>query len=191
MVSITSLVLLAASSIASAASVPLEARAAAFDSKMVYAYGATPDAGIGGVRLTYGDGTAFVGNRPPSNVSVASNITFSWDSSSGPIGISPNSSNVTFGQSQYFYINPNGSAFDSVQISDSAPSDSYTDTGFVFYGNWLFWKSDAGKLESKFYATPSDENGVWTLKWNAGSSDDGTSVPISLRTIAPSENKRV
>lgn len=55
MVSFTTIVLLATSSIASAAS--LQSRASsAVDSTMLYAYGATPDSGIGGVRLTYGDG---------------------------------------------------------------------------------------------------------------------------------------
>lgn len=190
MVSITSIVLLATSSFAAAASVPLEVRASTVSNSMLYAYGATPDAGIGGVRLTYGDGTAFVGNNPPSNVSVASNITFSHDTTSGPVQISPNSSDVSFNSTQYFFINTDDSAFDSVQISNSAPSDGYTDTGFVFYGNWLFWKSDSGDLQSKFYATPSGEDGVWTLKWNAAGSDDGTSVPISLRTQAPPDNKR-
>ncbi|KAF4310329.1 Cytochrome P450 [Botryosphaeria dothidea] len=185
MVSINSLILLATSTIASAAS--LQPRAESISNRMLYAYGAQPDAGIGGVRLTYGDGTAFVGNRPPSNVSVASNITFSWDSSSSPVSISPNSSNTNF-TSGYFYINPTDSAFDSVQISSSAPSDNYTDTGFVFYGNWLFWKSDSGDLQSRFYATPSGEDGIWTLKWNSADSEDGSSVPISLRSIAPASD---
>ncbi|GME25431.1 Cytochrome P450 [Neofusicoccum parvum] len=188
MVSFTTIVLLATSSIASAAS--LQSRASsAVDSTMLYAYGATPDSGIGGVRLTYGDGTAYVGNNPPSNVSVASNITFSWDSSSNPVSISPNSSNVTWSDSRYFYINPEDSAFDSVQISSEAPSENYTDTGFIFYGNWLFWKSSTGDLQSKFYATPSGEDGVWTLKWNSDKTDDGESYPISLRSIAPADNK--
>ncbi|KAH7031824.1 hypothetical protein B0J12DRAFT_312941 [Macrophomina phaseolina] len=186
MVSFASIILLATSSIASAAS--LQPRAAeAIQNRMLYAYGAQPDAGIGGVRLTYGDGTAFVGNRPPSNVSVASNITFSWDSSSQPIAISPNSTDANFA-SAYLYINPTDDAFDSVQLSSTAPSENYTDTGFVFYGNWLFWKSDSGALQSKFYATPSGEDGVWTLKWNSADSDDGSSVPISLRSIAPANN---
>lgn len=133
-------------------------------------------------------GTAFVGNNPPSNVSVASNITFAWDSSSQPVAISPNSSNVTWSDSRYFYINPEDDAFDSVQISNSTPSDGYTDTGFIFYGNWLFWKSSSGEMQSKFYATPSDEEGVWTLKWNSNKTDDGNSHAISLRSIAPSSS---
>lgn len=54
MVSINSLILLATSTIASAAS--LQPRAESISNRMLYAYGAQPDAGIGGVRLTYGDG---------------------------------------------------------------------------------------------------------------------------------------
>lgn len=96
---------------------------------------------------------------------------------------------MTWSDSRYFYINPEDSAFDSVQISSEAPSENYTDTGFIFYGNWLFWKSSTGDLQSKFYATPSGEDGVWTLKWNSDKTDDGESYPISLRSIAPADNK--
>lgn len=54
--SFNTIVLLATSSIASAAS--LQPRLSnSIDSTMLWAYGATPDSGIGGVRLTYGDGS--------------------------------------------------------------------------------------------------------------------------------------
>ena len=55
MVSLINIVLLASTTIASAAS--LQPRlSSSIDTTMLWAYGATPDSGIGGVRLTYGDG---------------------------------------------------------------------------------------------------------------------------------------
>ncbi|KAK7535779.1 uncharacterized protein J3D65DRAFT_388919 [Phyllosticta citribraziliensis] len=186
--SFTTIALLATAALVSAASLPLDRRASVKTDVMLHAYGTGTAGTIGGTPLIYADGNALIGQHAPSNASVVSNVTFSFNGSSAPIGVSPTTSNTTAPTSMSMYINTGSDSFDSVSLSDSSPGDNYTDTGFVFFGDWLMWVGSDGTLQSKFHAAPTGEDGSWSLKWNSASEEDSTGIPVSLRSIAPSSD---
>ncbi|RAL60249.1 hypothetical protein DID88_000029 [Monilinia fructigena] len=96
-------------------------------------------------------------------------------------------SNVTLTNttSPALFINPSATFLTNVGFSGCGPANGTT-KGFVAFGNWAMWR-DLGtqKLSSSFYATPVSE-GVWQLMWNAQEIDDGKSVSVAVRKVAPS-----
>ncbi|ESZ91802.1 hypothetical protein SBOR_7818 [Sclerotinia borealis F-4128] len=148
----------------------------------LYAYGT----GIGGLPIYYSDGNAFVGNKIPSGSTVNTNITFAPSSSSEWI-ITPTTANVTLtnSKSSALFINPSSKALTNVGFTASDSSTVAT-RGFLAFGNWAMWKSpDTSQISSSFYATPVSD-GIWQLKWNADEMDDGSSVGVAIRKMAPS-----
>ncbi|KAB8290401.1 hypothetical protein EYC80_010834 [Monilinia laxa] len=133
----------------------------------------------------YGTGNAFVGNDVPAGSNVNSNITFVPTPSSEWL-ITP-TSNITLTNttSPALFINPSATSLTNVGFSGCGPANGTT-KGFVAFGNWAMWR-DLGtqKLSSSFYATPVSE-GVWQLMWNAQEIDDGKSVSVAVRKVAPS-----
>ncbi|APA07388.1 predicted protein [Sclerotinia sclerotiorum 1980 UF-70] len=148
----------------------------------LYAYGK----GIGGLPVYYSDGNAFVGSKFPSGSNVNTNITFA-PSSSSEWAITPTAGNVTLANttSPVLFIDPSATALTNVGFTGSASSNGTT-KGFMSFGNWAMWKNPStSKIVSNFYATPVSD-GVWQLKWNAQEIDDGSSVSVAVRKVAPS-----
>lgn len=60
-------------------------------------------------------------------------------------------------------------------------------TGFIFYGQWVMVETESGDLSSSFYVkASSDGEGVYSLLWNV--TGDDTAIPISLRSVKPSNS---
>ncbi|KAA8575927.1 hypothetical protein EYC84_006092 [Monilinia fructicola] len=135
-------------------------------------------------------GNAFVGNDVPSGSSVNSNITFAPSPSSEWIITPTGNVTLTNSTSPALFINPSTTALTNVGFSGCAPANGTTHNGttkgFVAFGNWAMWR-DLGtqKLSSSFYATPVS-TGVWQLMWNSQEIDDGKSVSVAVRKVAPS-----
>ncbi|KAJ8058671.1 hypothetical protein OCU04_012845 [Sclerotinia nivalis] len=147
----------------------------------LYAYGK----GIGGLPVYYSDGNAFVGSKFPSGSNLNTNISFAPSSSSEWV-ITPTTSNVTLTNttSPVLFIDPSGTALTNVGFTGSSSSNGTT-KGFISFGNWAMWKNPStSRIASNFYATPVSD-GVWQLKWNAEEIDDGSSISVAVRKVAP------
>jgi len=79
---------------------------------------------------------------------------------------------------------------DSHQVGFLSSSDSSTDvttSGFVLFGHLACLKTSGGKVQSLFYAVPSDVDGIWSLNWN--STDESGSVSVALKDTPPSNSR--
>ncbi|KAI9836050.1 MAG: hypothetical protein M1819_001661 [Sarea resinae] len=168
----------------------------------LYAYGSD----IEGLPIFYGDGVAYTGYATPPNVSQALNVTcqhnvlsFSSSSLTAPVAPAPNDSTA-------FQISPNSSAnwtskprlainiapdaFDPVKfLSPNATlSDDQIASGFRIYGKDLaYLNSSSGKLQEAFWASNTSQSGAWVLRWNVGGQSHDGSVPVVVKTMAPSK----
>ena len=55
----------------------------------------------------------------------------------------------------------------------------------MLFGHQLVWISGAGELEQKFWAKPSNTDGVYTLVWNVDAIAADGAVPVSVKNVAP------
>ncbi|KAI5919171.1 hypothetical protein F4810DRAFT_688691 [Camillea tinctor] len=149
----------------------------------LYAYGD----GIGGAPIIYNGESVYVGLPAAfSNSTEAAPVLF--DLSDNVLTGNPNTtsssspswSNVTM------FIPASGSSSHSIGfVSGSSSNSSITTDGFLFYGQAVLHKNSAGSLETLWYAIPTDVDRVWTLAWNSTSDSTNGTVPISLRSTAP------
>lgn len=67
------------------------------------------------------------------------------------------------------------------------PSTGQVTTKFVWYGHFLLVEADDGGYTSLFYAKKSGSNdGAYSMHWNITDDEDVEFIPISMRSIAPS-----
>lgn len=129
---------------------------------------------------------AYIGLAAPSNASIVSNVTFSESTSESSVWLidsAPNATNVT---GLAFGIDPATDAFNPVQYVNTN-SSSLTTSGFQFYGTVVFWVSSSDDWQSLFYATPTGQDGLWALKWNSNGTSDGSSIPVTLKSLGPGD----
>ena len=85
-----------------------------------------------------------------------------------------------------FYIVDTADAFSPVGFvlsNETAPSGAET-VGFTLYGSDVVFKSGS-TLQAQFWAMATNATDEWEIMWNVnGTSQDG-SVPVTLKTIAP------
>lgn len=85
---------------------------------------------------------------------------------------------------QMLYIPSSSSSSDEMGFTSKNRSNETT-TGFIFYGTWMMVELDSGDISSSFYVRESSQgDGIYSLLWNV--SDDTTAIPVSLRSVAPS-----
>lgn len=70
-------------------------------------------------------------------------------------------------------------------MNSTAPSGAAT-VGFVIYGSNVEYATET-TYESKFYARIVSD-GVWSLMWNSNSESQNGSIPVILKTVAPSDD---
>ncbi|KAK5113712.1 hypothetical protein LTR85_010729 [Meristemomyces frigidus] len=119
-----------------------------------YAYASN----ISGLSLSYGDGIAYIGNVRPTDVSVATNVTFS-EVNDQLIATSSDTTLTSNGTTPRLFIDQSVAAFVSAGFT-TATNTSVTTTGFDMFGTLLVWASSAGELESKWYAAPTRQEGL-------------------------------
>jgi len=82
------------------------------------------------------------------------------------------------------FIDQSAGAFVSAGFV-SASNSSVTTTGFTMFGTLLTWEGTDGILESKWYAEPTGQLGLYYLKWNVDNVIDENATPIALKNLAP------
>lgn len=79
-------------------------------------------------------------------------------------------------------INTKPGAFEPVKLV-SNNSDT-TSSGFDFYGHdAVYWSEE--EAESKWWATTTETDGLWILKWNVDGTNQPNSVPVVVKDRAP------
>ncbi|KAF2027241.1 hypothetical protein EK21DRAFT_115009 [Setomelanomma holmii] len=149
----------------------------------LYAYGKDLQSGL---KLYYGDGLAYVGLQAPSFVTEAVNITLSLTDDEKFVAMPGGT--VEWSSQPTMYIGANSGDLKVVgfTVGNETASTNSTVDGFGLFGGWAFNNMDAGEIEMKFVASPTNETNVYQVKWNAASTKvSGSDVPISLRTAAP------
>ncbi|KAF2160970.1 hypothetical protein M409DRAFT_59494 [Zasmidium cellare ATCC 36951] len=155
---------------------------AAADGARYYGYGS----GIKGLPLLYADGVAYIGNLPPPDTVVATNVTLSQGVSDGSFTASPTNQSVSSSgnwTSPKLVINNNSGAFAAAEF-EANPNTTVTSTGFDNWGTMLVWISDSGDITTKWYADPVDDD-LWVLKWNVDNTASDTATPVVLKSQAP------
>ncbi|KAF9701904.1 hypothetical protein EKO04_000442 [Ascochyta lentis] len=147
----------------------------------LYAYGSGITAGR---KLFYADGYAYVGNSAPSFASQAVNVTFSLTDDSRLVASAVENATWT---SQSLYIGSDNDDLKEVGFTSNYKnvSDGVIVTGFGLFGGYAY-NDKAGSIAMYFVASPTNETGIYQIKWSASKTEiSGSDVPISLRTAAP------
>ncbi|KAJ8112717.1 hypothetical protein OPT61_g4980 [Boeremia exigua] len=130
-------------------------------------------------------GKAYIGHQAPNFAAKAVNVTFSLTDDS-KLAASPED-NVSWSKDPIMYI---GAEVDDVKtvgfVSEDEIPQGVTVKGFGLFGGWAYNKQKSGAIEMNFIATPTNEHGLYQVKWNAASTKvSGDHIPVSLRTEAP------
>ncbi|KAH8658263.1 hypothetical protein BX600DRAFT_514765 [Xylariales sp. PMI_506] len=153
---------------------PLDIRAPKSDFS-IYAYSSSGSAGIGGVPVISINNLAYISSSSPSAISSsAQNVTFAPIDSTG--NFTATMQNTT--QSLLYVPSTSG----PVGFTSSTTNSSHITTGFGFYGNVVYC-TIGGQIQTEWYALPVQDGKLWQLSW---SSSNSSAIPISLRSIAPS-----
>ena len=83
------------------------------------------------------------------------------------------------------YIQPNSAGLNHIGFASSANSSERM-SGFRLVGKTIFWESDAGSLETYFYAVPTTIDDVYNLMWGKEGGSAPGAVPVALRQLEPS-----
>ncbi|GIZ38369.1 hypothetical protein CKM354_000178700 [Cercospora kikuchii] len=151
----------------------------------LWAYGV----GIHGMPLFYSDGFAYLGHEAPADAQVSTNVSFTV-SDDGSFTANPVNSTVTDWTSPKLTIDNNPGALSPVSFT-SGDNSSLTTSGFDLWGTLLIWVSSEGAVDIKWYAEPVDAyNRTWALKWNVDNTIGNQSIPIALKTLPPSSQRR-
>ena len=90
-----------------------------------------------------------------------------------------------------FYIVNSDSAYEPCGFK--APNDTIPDnastTGFFLFGKQAFW-SDGSSYEAQFWAKATGETDLYTLNWNTAGTEQTDSVPVTVKTVAPTSLER-
>ncbi|OCL07333.1 hypothetical protein AOQ84DRAFT_440255 [Glonium stellatum] len=150
----------------------------------LYAYG--PNI-TNGLRFFYGDGQAYIGSSAPPSVTQAVNITLTSTDSDTTFLVNADSATTNWTSQPMMYIDTTTNAFEPVGFttSNTTLSEGEVTEGFGLYGGWAFHLNDAGTVDMNFYASPTEENDVYLVKWNAASTKATDGISIALRTEAP------
>ncbi|KAH7128071.1 hypothetical protein B0J13DRAFT_611598 [Dactylonectria estremocensis] len=150
----------------------------------LYAYGE----GLGGLTLFSAGGNAYLGDYKLLNDSQAAPVLFTTTEDAW-LG-SPNTTNLPGSDvptwSHYTLAVPSDQSSSHQVIFLESSSDlasGLVTNCFTFYGTIAFVVTASGKMESLWYAVPSDTEGVYTLKWNDQS---GKGVILIIKSTPPS-----
>ncbi|CAJ2512546.1 Uu.00g055610.m01.CDS01 [Anthostomella pinea] len=151
----------------------------------LYAYGD----GIGGAPVFTSGDVAYLGNKSELNDAEASPVLFTVGASNTLYGspnvtdeeTTPSWSNVTF------YVPGPASSSHTVGFTNSTPETNVSASGFIFYGQFALHENADGNLETLWYATPTEYDGVWSLDWNTTDDESEEAVLVTLKSTAPSK----
>ncbi|GAM34490.1 hypothetical protein TCE0_015r02103 [Talaromyces pinophilus] len=143
----------------------------------VYAYGTN----ISGLPIYAGeDGLAFISESSRGLATIDWHIDSTGER---PWNVTGNFSTTA---EREFYIVTTSGAYEQVgfvEANSSLPSGAVK-TGFMTYGAYIMYLDNSTML-SEFWAQATNTTGVWALKWNEDGLSRTDSVPVSLKTMAP------
>jgi hypothetical protein len=116
-----------------------------------------------------------------STVTIGDDSTLSGSPNTTASTGTPSWSNVTF------FIPSTTSSSHDIGFANSTTSGEVSTTGFLFYSQVVL-HSDDGEMATLWYATPTDIDGVWSLKWNATDDDSTDNVLVNLKATAPTSS---
>lgn len=93
----------------------------------------------------------------------------------------PTWSNLTF------MVPDTTSSSHDVGFTNSTTTSERSSSGFIFYDQFLLHRNLDGSLKSLWYAVPTEDEGVWYLRWNSTGDDTEGQVLVSLKATAPSK----
>ncbi|KAK1688918.1 hypothetical protein BDP55DRAFT_33831 [Colletotrichum godetiae] len=162
-------------------------RRADTSSFQIYAYGT----GIGGLALFTAGGDAYFGDYTQFNDSNAAPVIFTPEEDDTETWLgAPNTTAVTTAptwSNLTFTIPTADSGVHNVAFLNSSDSTTGRKTsGFSFYGNFVLVEAEDGSFESWWYATATDIDGIYNLKWNETGDDTDDKIILNLRRTAPS-----
>ncbi|KXH51529.1 hypothetical protein CNYM01_07681 [Colletotrichum nymphaeae SA-01] len=162
-------------------------RRADTSSFQIYAYGT----GIGGLALFTAGGDAYFGDYTQFNDSNAAPVIFTPDEDDTETWLgAPNTTAVTTAptwSNPTFTIPTADSGVHNVAFLNSSASTTGRKTsGFSFYGNFVLVEAEDGSFESWWYATATDIDGIYNLRWNETGDDTDDKIILNLRRTAPS-----
>ncbi|KAN0099925.1 hypothetical protein V8E51_013700 [Hyaloscypha variabilis] len=157
---------------------PFVTRQTTTTSATIYAYGTN----ISGLPLVYGlsDGLAYIADTS-SFPSTLSAITWDITTDTSTAWNATTSNSTSVGS---FFITP-GSSLGAVGFTSANTTSAVTTTGFSLFGEQVVFVNGS-TYESQFWASSTDTDGVWALYWNSDGIEEGSSVPVVLKTIGPS-----
>ncbi|KAH8790378.1 hypothetical protein F5882DRAFT_460885 [Hyaloscypha sp. PMI_1271] len=146
----------------------------------IYAYGTN----ISGLPLVYGnsDGLAYIADNT-SLPSTFSAITWDITTATSTTWNATTSNSSSVGS---FFITPTSSFAAAGFTSSNNTTSSIVTTGFSLFGEQVVFVNGS-TYESQFWASSTDTDGVYALYWNSDGIEESGSVPVVLKTIAPSE----
>ncbi|KAK1703660.1 hypothetical protein CaCOL14_001963 [Colletotrichum acutatum] len=162
-------------------------RRADTSSFQIYAYGT----GIGGLALFTAGGDAYFGDYTQFNDSNAAPVIFTPEEDDTETWLgAPNTTAVTTAptwSNLTFTIPTADSGVHNVAfLNSSAPTTGRKTSGFSFYGNFVLVEAEDGSFESWWYATATDIDGIYNLRWNETGDDTDDKIILNLRRTAPS-----
>ncbi|KAK1541121.1 hypothetical protein CPAR01_07110 [Colletotrichum paranaense] len=162
-------------------------RRADTSSFQIYAYGT----GIGGLALFTAGGDAYFGDYTQFNDSNAAPVIFTPEEDDTETWLgAPNTTAVTTAptwSNLTFTIPTADSGVHNVAFLNSSASTTGRKTsGFSFYGNFVLVEAEDGSFESWWYATATDIDGIYNLRWNETGDDTDDKIILNLRRTAPS-----
>ncbi|KAI0532266.1 hypothetical protein GGR58DRAFT_490780 [Xylaria digitata] len=155
----------------------------------LYAYGA----GIGGAQVFYSHDVAFIGDQMQMDDEEAASVLFTAGPNDGLIGNPDMKTSRGFPSwsNKAFFIPTSTSSSHQVgfksKTSDSPDADMDT-SGFIFYGATALHLSADNTLHGLWYVLPTQSTKIWSLHWNATTSDksDGH-LSVTLRNVPPAK----
>ncbi|KAH7013907.1 hypothetical protein EDB80DRAFT_890871 [Ilyonectria destructans] len=163
---------------------PANVKRAASDSPFsLYAYGT----GLGGLKLFTSGDEAYVGNYKLVGDDQAAPVIFTKQDDDTLLGSPDTSATSTASWSNLtFYVPSPSSSEHAVGFVESADDNSEIVTEFTFYGAWIATSDDTGTLQTLWYVTATETEGIYSVKWNSTSDSTDGKISIALRTTAPS-----
>ncbi|KAF7555939.1 hypothetical protein G7Z17_g1819 [Cylindrodendrum hubeiense] len=162
---------------------PVNVERAVSDSPFsLYAYGT----GLSGLRLFTSGNATYVGNYELVGDDQAAPVIFTKQDDDTLTGSPDTSVTSTASWSNItFYVPSPSSSKHAVGFAKSVGDVPEIVTEFIFYGAWIATIDTTGTLQTLWYVTPTETDGIYSLKWNAtGDSTEGK-ITIALRTTAP------
>jgi len=151
----------------------------------LFAYGE----GVGGLPVFYNEGLAFITDFRAANTTDMVPVLFTLNDTTLTAQPNPdaptsnNSSSFPGFESAVFGIPAEGASSRQISFLGNETSKGEITSGFGFFGQIVFLEDSDGSLQTRFYAEPTDTEGIWALAWN--DTDAEGAIPVTVKDSSP------